>query len=85
MAARVIVLVVDRDDEKHGEIQVLDDARKAERLIEGLLEAGFEAERIKTFAGAEMDMRVSHRPVVALMVDGLEPASSDGSADEEEA
>ncbi len=67
MATRVIVLVSDRDDPKHGEVTILNDARKAERLVETLLEAGFEQERIRIFTGAEMDMRVRQRPVVALV------------------
>jgi hypothetical protein len=43
--------------------------QKAARLVETLLEAGFERERIRIFTGGEMSMQVTHRPVVAL-VDG---------------
>jgi len=67
MATRVIMLVVDRDDPKHGEITVLDDMRKAENLVATLLEAGFEQERIRIFTGSEMGMRVTHRPVVTIV------------------
>ena len=47
---KIIVLVSDKGDSKHGEISVLNDPQKAERLVETLLEAGFEAERIKVLA-----------------------------------
>ena len=69
MASKILVLVTDRDDSKHGEITVLDDPRKAERLVETLIEAGFERERVRIFNGAEMDIQVSHRPVVSLLGD----------------
>ncbi len=73
MAAKIIVLVADREDERHGEITVLTDPRKAERLIETLLEAGFEQERIRIFSGGEMDIEVVQRPVVSLV---REPAEA---------
>ena len=72
MSEKIIVLVSDRGDSKHGEVSVLDDPQKAERLVETLLEAGFEPERIKVFAGRASEFQVSHRPVVALMAEGEE-------------
>ena len=72
MAAKIIVLVADREDERHGEITIVSDARKAERLIETLLEAGFERERIRIFSGGEMDIEVAQRPVVSLVKEHLE-------------
>lgn len=77
MGTKVIVLVSDRDDPKHGEISVLDDSRKAERLVETLLEAGFEQDRIRIFNGSELDMQITHRPVVSLLGEpGDEPEES---------
>ena len=85
MAAKIIVLVADRDDERHGEITVLTDARKAERLIETLIEAGFEQERIRIFSGGEMDIEVAHRPVVSLVREHPEAhAAEEGPLPEEE-
>ena len=81
---RIIVLVTDRDDPKHGEITVLDDPRKAERLVETLLEAGFDNERFRVFTGAEMDMQVTHRPVVSLLGEDA-PAEGEPQAEEDEA
>lgn len=72
MSEKIIVLVSDRGDSKHGEISVLDDPHKAEKLVETLLEAGFEQERIRVFAGSQSDFQVSQRPVVALVADGEE-------------
>ncbi len=78
MSEKVIVLVCDRGDSKHGEVTVLDDSQKAERLVETLLEAGFEGERIRVFTGRESEFQISHRPVVALVDEegaGQQPAA----------
>ena len=72
MSEQIIILVSDRGDSKHGEVSVLDDPEKAERLVETLLEAGFEPERIHVFTGRASEFQVSHRPVVALMAEGEE-------------
>ncbi len=74
MDETIIVLVSDKDDSKHGEISILDDPQKAERLVETLLEAGFDERRIRVFNGRSSEFQVNHRPVVAL-VDG----SSEGT------
>lgn len=66
MANQIIVLVTDRGDPKHGEITVLNSTGEAERLIETLLEAGFEQERIRVFTGSDIPMKVSYRPVVEI-------------------
>lgn len=67
MSEKIIVLVTDRGDSRHGEISMVDDPGKAEKLVETLLEAGFELERIHVFTGRESDFQVSQRPVVALV------------------
>lgn len=79
MGEKIIVLVSDRDDNKHGEISVLDDAHKAERLVETLLEAGFEEERIRVFSGTASEFEISHRPVVSLVGED----SEDGEGERE--
>lgn len=85
MSTKMIVLVSDREDPKHGEVTVLDDARRAERLVETLLEAGFERERIRVFTGAEMDVQISQRPVVALVGEETEASlAPEGLPSEEE-
>lgn len=60
-------MVSDLDDGRHGEINIFEEPGKATELIESLLGSGFEQERIRVFHGDEMEMQVSHRPVVALV------------------
>jgi len=60
-------MVSDLDDGQHGEINIFHEPEKAKELIESLLSSGFEQERIRVFHGDEMEMQVSHRPVVALV------------------
>ena len=67
MTTKIIVLVADRGDPKHGEVVVLGSAAEAERLVETFLEAGYEKERVRVFAGAEMEAQVSQRPKVELV------------------
>ena len=75
MSSKTIVMIYDQDDGKHGEISVMESPQKAARLVETLLEAGFERERIRVFTGDEMGMQVTHRPVVALVGGAQSPES----------
>ena len=70
MSEKIIVVVSDRGNGNLGEISVVDDPDTAERLVERLLEAGFEQERIQVFAGRQTEFEVGSRPVVALVVEG---------------
>jgi len=81
MTTKIIVLVSDLDDAKHGEITVLESAQKAARLVETLLGAGFDMERIRVFNSEEMEMQVTHRPVVAL----INGSAEGGESEDEEA
>lgn len=76
MSAKIIVVISDRDDAKRGEVTVVDSPRKGELLVETLLEAGFERERIRLFSGEQLNMRVSRRPAVALVEEHLEGAAA---------
>lgn len=78
MTRKIIVLVSDLDDAKHGEITALDSAQNAARLVETLLEAGFDTERIRVFNSEEMEMQVTHRPVVALIDGSAEVGAPEG-------
>jgi hypothetical protein len=71
-----MVVVSDLDDAKRAEINVVENLQKAARLVETFLEAGFDQSRIRVFTSSEMDMRVRHRPVVAL-VTGDESSDDD--------
>lgn len=84
MSTKVIVMVSDRDNAKRGEITVADNPRTAAHLVETLLEAGFQQEQIKLYSGDEAEMRISSRPVVAL-VDGSSTPTARESVEPNEA
>ena len=69
MSHKFVLVVSDEEEDKHGEITVLETADEAERLIETLLEAGYDRERMQMFFGAEAEFETTYRPVVSL-VDG---------------
>ena len=83
MATQLVVFVADQDDPRRGEVTVLEDPRKAEHLLETLLEAGFEQERIRIFHAAELEMQVKHRPVVSLVADAARESAASTEAAEE--
>ena len=89
MTSKVIVFVADGGDQRFGEVSVFDSSGEAERLLETLLEAGYDRQRIRVFSGAEMEARVSQRPVVALVTGDQEEVSESESpealADQKEA
>ncbi len=66
MSDKFMLVVSDEGDGKHGEISVLDTAHETERLVETLLEAGFEQDRIRVFAGSQAEFVTVYRPVVSL-------------------
>ena len=84
MSTKVIVMVSDRDNAKRGEITVADNPRTAAHLVETLLEAGFQQEQIKLYSGDEAELRISSRPVVAL-VDGCSTPTAQKSVEPYEA
>lgn len=84
MSEAVIVIVSDLDDAKHGEINVVENLQKAARLVETLLEAGFDQTRVRVFSGDELDMRVRHRPVVALVTGDQPPDGASEAVDHHE-
>ena len=79
MSDKFVLVVSDENDRKHGEISVLDTAHETERLVETLLEAGFDQERIRVFTGSEAEFVTTYRPVVSLADEAnrtMEPARS---------
>lgn len=84
MSNAVIVVVSDLDNSAHGEINVLDSPQKAARLVETLLESGYDQERVRVFAAEEFQMQVHHRPVVSLMAtDDGESAGGEPATEEQ--
>ncbi len=67
MSDKFVLVVSDEKDDKHGEISVLDSAHEAERLVETLLEAGFDQERIRVFTGSQGEFATTYRPVVGFI------------------
>jgi len=62
-----MVIVSDLDNDTHAEINVVEGVPKAARLVETLLEAGFDQSRIRVFVGGEMGMHVRQRPTVTIV------------------
>jgi hypothetical protein len=63
-------MVFDLDDPKRGEMNVVNDSREAEQLVESLLQSGLVQDRIRVFSASPMDVKVVHRPVVSLVAPG---------------
>ena len=74
MDDKFIVVVSDRDDAKRGEVTVTDSPHTAANMVATLLEAGYDQKRIQLFNGEQTQMRVTNRPVVAL-VDEASPST----------
>jgi hypothetical protein len=89
MTAKVIVFLAGHGDQRFGEVNVFDSSGEAERLLETLLDAGYDWQRIRVFSGVEMEARVSQRPVVVLVSGDQEEVSEsewpDARADQGEA
>ncbi len=66
MSDKFVLVVSDNSDGKHGEISVLNTAHETERLVETLLDAGIDQERIRVFTGSEAEFAVTYRRVVSL-------------------
>ena len=88
MSDKFALVVSDESDRKHGEISVLDTAHETERLVETLLEAGFDQERIRVFTGSEAEFVTTSRPVVSFCGEAnqtTEPARFESNPVEPEA
>ena len=83
MPDKFVLVVSDEKDDTHREIWVLDSAHETERLVENLLEAGFDQERIRVWVGSEAEFRTTYRPVVGFIdranpITALEPVEAAG-------
>jgi hypothetical protein len=85
VSAKVIVLVKDRDDSNYGKMTVLDDMVRAERLLETLLEAGFQRDRIQVFHGDQVELWITYKPAVTLRGERSSEQASPHEPDAEEA
>ena len=80
MSDKFVLVVSDEKDEKYGEVSVLDSAHETERLVETLLEAGIDQERIRVLTGSEAEFATTYRPVVALTDEANQRTEPDGPA-----
>ncbi len=78
MADEYLVFVAGEEAPDRGDIALFTDATEAAGHAESLLEAGYDQSRIRVFSSREMDLHVTHRPVVSL-ADGTESDTSEVS------
>ncbi len=76
-AQKIILLVTDSDNPKQAEVMVFDEPREAESTIQGLLEAGYDRQRIGAFIGRPSEVIVTLRPVVSLVGSVMSQDESD--------
>ncbi len=67
MATNMVVMVLDPDDAKRGEITIVNEPREATRIVESLLESGYQQDRIRVFSASPLEMRVVQKPVVSFV------------------
>jgi len=67
MSEKFLVFLSDEDSPDRGEIRFFDDAEQGSLHAESLLESGYEQPRIRVFTSTEVEVLVSHRPVVSLV------------------
>lgn len=84
MASRYLLFLADEKERERGDISFFDDAQEAAGHAESLLEAGYEQDRIRIFNSDEMDVQVTHKPVVSLTgADGVASETSEAGASPE--
>ena len=66
MATSMVVMVLDPDDAKRGEITVVEDPKAAARMVESFLESGYKQERIRVFSATPLQMQIVQKPVVSF-------------------
>lgn len=84
-ATSMVVMLLDPDDAKRGEITVVDDAKAAARMVESFLEAGYKQERIRVFSATPLQMQIVHKPVVSFTDDGATTSPTPDDAETEPA
>jgi len=67
MADEFLVFVADEETQERGDISFFTGANDAASHAESLLEAGYDQSRIRVFSSKEMNLHVTHRPVVSFV------------------
>ncbi len=70
MSEKFLILLSDEDSPDRGEIRFFDDAEQVSLHAESLLESGYEQTRLRIFTSAEVEVIVTHRPVVSVVGNG---------------
>jgi hypothetical protein len=85
MVSRYLLFLADEEARERGEISFFEDANEAAGHLESLLEAGYEQDRIRIFGSDEMEVHVTHKPVVSLTgpdISTSDPEESPSSAED---
>lgn len=76
MSARTLILIRDKDNPDRVELAEFEDGHEAERYLEQLIADGVPQDAVRAFNAVELDMKVSHRPVVSLNGSGTARSES---------
>ena len=66
MTDKTIVILLQENSTSCGDVNEFDEARDAEKYIEGLLEAGFERQNIRVMEAHGLNLAITPRPIVSL-------------------
>lgn len=72
MAIQTLILIRDQENADRMELVEFTEAQEAERYLEQLLADGADPSAVRVFNAEELDMQISHRPVVSLNPGGEE-------------
>ena len=66
MTDKTIVILLEENSSSYGNVNDFDQPQDAERYIEGLLEAGYDRERIRVMEAHGLNVEITPKPVVVL-------------------
>lgn len=66
MTDKTIVILLEENSSSYGNVNDFDQPQDAERYIEGLLEAGYDRERIRVMEAHGLNVEVTPKPIVVL-------------------
>lgn len=66
MTDKTIVILLEENSSSYGNVNDFDQPQDAERYIEGLLEAGYDRERIRVMEAHGLNVEITPKPIVVL-------------------
>ena len=66
MTDKTIVILLEENSSSYGNVNDFDQPEDAERYIEGLLEAGYDRERIRVMEAHGLNVEITPKPIVVL-------------------